>query len=68
MVKKQIQPGPSGLASLRRPANSNFLPVIEELQQQPLPDGYLDYLHLKLRRLSLPARPDVQKNPFSDDR
>jgi hypothetical protein len=45
-----------------------FLPVIEELQQLPLPDGYLDYLRLKLRKLSLPARPDVQKNTFSDDR
>ena len=29
-----------------------FLPVIEELQLQPLPDGYLNYLRLKLRRLS----------------
>jgi hypothetical protein len=29
-----------------------FLPVIEELKLQPLPDGYLDYLKLKLRRLS----------------
>ena len=47
---------------------SYFLPVIEELQQQPLPDGYLEYLRLKLRKLSLPARPDVQKNTFSDDR
>ena len=45
-----------------------FLPVIEELQQQPLPDGYLDYLRLKFRKLSPPARPDVQKNTFSDDR
>ena len=24
-----------------------FQPVIDELQQQPLPDGYLDYLRLK---------------------
>ena len=32
-----------------------FLPVITELQQQPLPDGYLDYLRLKLQRLSNPA-------------
>jgi hypothetical protein len=45
-----------------------FLPVIEELQQQPLPNGYLGYLRLKLRKLSQPARPDVQKNTFSDDR
>lgn len=29
-----------------------FLPVIEELKLQPLPDGYLHYLRLKLRRLS----------------
>ncbi|MCC6586652.1 MAG: hypothetical protein IT168_08035 [Bryobacterales bacterium] len=27
-----------------------FRPVIEELQLQPLPDGYLEYLRLKLRR------------------
>jgi hypothetical protein len=47
---------------------SYFLPVIEELQQQPLPDSYLDYLRLKLQRLSPPARPYVQKNTFSDDR
>jgi hypothetical protein len=29
-----------------------FMPVIAELQQQSLPDGYLDYLRLKLRKLS----------------
>jgi hypothetical protein len=29
-----------------------FLPVIAELQQQSLPDGYLDYLRLKLRKLA----------------
>jgi hypothetical protein len=29
-----------------------FVPVIEELKLQPLPEGYLDYLRLKLRRLS----------------
>lgn len=45
-----------------------FLPIIEELQGQPLPDGYLDYLRLKLQRLTLPARPDVPKNTFSHDR
>jgi hypothetical protein len=32
-----------------------FLPVIAELQVQPLPDGYLDYLRLKLQRLARPA-------------
>jgi hypothetical protein len=29
-----------------------FQPVIAELQQQPLPEGYIDYLRLKLRRLT----------------
>jgi hypothetical protein len=29
-----------------------FQPVITELQQQPLPEGYIDYLRLKLRRLT----------------
>jgi hypothetical protein len=45
-----------------------FLPVIAELQQQPLPDGYLDYLRLKLQRQSQANRPGVQKSTFSDDR
>jgi hypothetical protein len=29
-----------------------FLPVIDEVSLQPLPDGYLDYLGLKLGNLS----------------
>jgi len=51
------------LASLRRLIRDNerpplppirslayFQPVITELQQQPLPDGYLDYLRLKFQQ------------------
>jgi hypothetical protein len=34
-----------------------FLPVIAELQQKPLPVGYLDYLRLKLRKLSQVSAP-----------
>lgn len=45
-----------------------FLPVIAEIQQQPLPDGYLDYLRLKLQKLSQTNRPHVQKSTLSDDR
>jgi len=69
------------LATLRRLARSAelpplpkirslayFLPVIEELQQQPLPNGYLDYLRLKLRKLSRDDRLGVQKNTFLEDR
>jgi hypothetical protein len=42
-----------------------FLPVIAELQQQPLPNGYAGYLRLKLQKL---ARLGVQKTTFLDDR
>ena len=71
------------LASLRRlvrPADvpplppirslAYFQPVIEELLAHPVPDNYLEYLRLKLRRMSGEkiATADVQKNPFSDDR
>jgi hypothetical protein len=45
-----------------------FQPVITELQQQPLPDRYLDYLWLKLGGLSRGQPANVQKNTFSSDR
>ncbi len=71
------------LASLRRlvrPADvpplppirslAYFQPVIEELLAHPVPDNYLEYLRLKLRRLAGDKVPpaDVQKDTFSDDR
>jgi len=34
-----------------------FQPVIEELQDHPVPDGYLDHLRLKLRGLMDQGRP-----------
>jgi hypothetical protein len=46
-----------------------FQPVIQELQQHPVPDGYLDYLRLKLRGAmdkTCPAK--IKKSTFSDDR
>jgi hypothetical protein len=45
-----------------------FQPVITELQQQPMPDRYLDYLRLKLRHADGALSTDVQKNTFPDDR
>jgi hypothetical protein len=45
-----------------------FLPVVAELQMQPLPAGYLDYLRLKLQKLAKASRPAVQKSTFSDER
>jgi hypothetical protein len=41
-----------------------FLPVIAELQQKPLPDGYLDYLRIKLRRMSQPSASCSEKDVF----
>ena len=47
-----------------------FQPVIAELVEHPVPDNYLEFLRLKMRRIacekSVPA--DVQKKTFSDDR
>lgn len=45
-----------------------FQPVITELQQNPLPDGYLEYLRIKLRDAAKDSRADVQKNTFLDGR
>ncbi|HUI80561.1 MAG TPA: hypothetical protein VLY24_21700 [Bryobacteraceae bacterium] len=46
-----------------------FQPVIEELQANPVPDGYVGYLRLKLRSLVDNADPaKVQKPTFSGDR
>ena len=36
-----------------------FQPVIEELQSNPLPAGYLDYLRLKLRNAAKAGSADV---------
>jgi hypothetical protein len=45
-----------------------FQPVITELQHNPLPDGYLDYLRLKLRNAAKESPAALQKNTFSDER
>ena len=39
-----------------------FLPVIAELKQKPLPDGYIDYLRLKLRKLVQSSAPCPEKD------
>lgn len=46
-----------------------FQPVIEELLDNPVPDGYLQYLRFKLRSVVDKADPAaVQKTTFSSDR
>ena len=57
---------PAGLPPLQ-PIRSlaYFLPLVEELLAQPLPDGYVGYLRSKLARLQSAM---VQKTTLSDDR
>ncbi len=45
-----------------------FRPVIEELQENPAPENYREYLRLKLRMATQKRPAEVQKNTFSDDR
>ena len=45
-----------------------FRPVIEELHTHPAPEGYLDYLRIKLRQAAAALSANVQKSTFSDDR
>ena len=43
----------SGLPPLPRIRSlAYFMPVVQELQIRPLPDGYVDYLRIKLQRLA----------------
>ena len=45
-----------------------FRPVIDELRVHPAPEGYLDYLRLKLRQAAAALPTNVQKSTFSGDR
>jgi len=46
-----------------------FQPVVDELLENPVPEGYLQYLRLKLRSFVDRTEPnDVQKTTFPDDR
>jgi hypothetical protein len=68
------------LRRLLRPADASplspirslayFQPVLDELIAHPPPDSYVQYLRLKLRRLTTAKTEsaDAQKNTFSDDR
>ena len=61
---------PSDLRPLPRIRSlAYFQPVIEELQEHPVQDSYLDYLRLKLRSVMDKVDPaKVQKSTLSDDR
>ena len=60
---------PSSLPPLSRIRSlAYFLPVIDELAQQPVSASYLQYLRLKLRSLSSLPPASVQKSTFLEDR
>jgi hypothetical protein len=61
---------PQGVPPLPRIRSlAYFQPVIEELLDNPVSDGYLQYLRLKLRSIVDKADPAaVQKTTFSDER
>ena len=63
LVRPEDAPPLSQIRSL-----AYFRPVIDELQAHPVPDGYLDYLRLKLRRAAAALPADARKSTFSDDR
>lgn len=63
LVRPEDAPPLSPIRSL-----AYFRPVIDELQAHPVPDGYLDYLRLKLRRASDALPADARKPTFPDDR
>jgi hypothetical protein len=45
-----------------------FRPVIEELQENPAPENYRQYLHLKLQLFAKASPATDQKSTFSDER
>ena len=63
LVRPEDAPPLSPIRSL-----AYFRPVIDELQAHPVPDGYLDYLRLKLRRAAATLPADPRKSTFPDDR
>lgn len=44
-----------------------FRPIMDELRAHPAPEGYLDYLRLKLRQAAAALPANVPKTAFSND-
>jgi hypothetical protein len=66
-LRRLIRPADSPrLAPIRSLAY--FRPVIEELQDNPAPENYCEYLKMKLRMATQKRPAETQKNTFSDDR
>lgn len=65
-LRRLIRPDLPPLPRIRSLAY--FQPVIAELQEQPLPKGYLDYLRLKFQQAANVLPNDAQKTTFPDDR
>ncbi len=66
-LRRLIRPADSPrLAPIRSLAY--FRPVIEELQDNPAPENYREYLKMKLRMATQKTPAETQENTFSDDR
>ena len=66
-LRRLIRPADSPhLAPIRSLAY--FRPVIEELQENPAPEHYREYLRLKLRMATQKRPAEVQEDTLSDDR
>ena len=66
-LRRIIRPADAPRLTLIR-SLAYFRPVIEELQENPAPENYREYLRLKLRMATQKRPAEVQKNAFSDDR
>src|SRR5579863_8086281 len=66
-LRRMRAPGSTPLPRVRSLAY--FQPVIEELLENPVPEGYVQYLRVKLRNILDKANPaDAQNSTFSRDR
>jgi hypothetical protein len=66
-LRRMRPPGSTPLPRIRSLAY--FQPVIEELLENPVPEGYVQYLRVKLRNILDKANPaDVHNSTFSRDR
>jgi hypothetical protein len=66
-LRRQRPPGVPSLPPIRSLAY--FQPIVDELLENPVPEGYLHYLRLKLRSIVDSGSPnDVQKTTLSGDR
>jgi hypothetical protein len=65
-LRRLIRPADAPKLSPIR-ALAHFRPVIDELRAHPAPEGYLDYLRLKLRQAAAALPANAQTSTSSDE-